>query len=752
MLTIFSTRILSQINVDLVELVKEELTRLMILGPRSSSGGASQGRGSMLSETAAPLSAFPTNECPSSVVKIAPTIFATPSSGICAGLILSPTAGSNGPVAATRSRSRKSCSEARSFDPREEHQWLLLVLRNVTELVPENVRSGALFDDAASFETKKKKAVDLADDPVTTEESSSSTPVVWGKVGVDLYKRLFVAFREYECLGHAEGCQLVAEIIETLLKLRLKRVHSSLLKTYLASVIDVLSCKHFSLRGASTTCSSSNITKEGTGIQLSNEVEDLVQQLRLLEPLVDAIVTPCDDETFAGVLTYIGSVKERLAQLVLSDDRLGLANPQSISQGGSSGNGPNAIPGTSANSVLGQCAIAVRNASDSNTCEGAWRALHATVSLVRQHGNELSSTQLARDIKPCKILGLICHALVLKRPNTKASRQTAACVLTELAECESCLRAIRCAVMQFDDAWPYLLQPILEGSDQVVAVTVASVVQSMLHHRTSLPAGSGENDDAAELRHLLMACHADRFAKGIESSNELNGLVGVLSELLYVASPLPSQSTAAFQRSPKPLSGGRCATIMEQTQRDFHIAVARAACKRLDPTADGRQQHTSATHAIPLIQYVGKACGSNYECSSLQQMSTGLYRSVAYEALSANVLDVLEFWMYAARSDIIATSDLSRIQQQVERNDSAHSTSGSSSGSSNSSSILSMKSVARGLSSIFRSGRGKTETLVTKHLAAKRPNNVLYGVCYKPFVHLLNLKTIKKSDQPQQRR
>jgi hypothetical protein len=689
--------------------------------------------------------------------------------------------------ARSRSRAKSLGGATRDHSPGEEVAALRLIYLHLLKMLPDNVREqqpkmmngsevlsdAAIFPDALSPKKSARKSnkclVELADDLVENEEdlpqqhhqqqqSNNGKVPAWGKVGVELYKRLFSDFLEFTACGHHLGAALVVDLLETLLKLRIRRVHSCLLRgPNLASLVTCLAFRYPSLSGVvrdvfgksepmhfttSSSLKKSAVPGANLALQqladriLSSEARELVEQIRVLDALSDALITPCDYDTYAGLIAYTDGVKELLSQKVLAPQQefFSDAFPQRHRLiAGDDGTRGGA-------SVLCLCAHAIRAAPHPQACEAAWTAMREVVSLVRAHGDDVTaSTLLAREVRPARLVGLVCHALVLKYPNTPVSRQTACSVMADLiAECPACLRAVRECILQFSEAWPYLLHPVVVGDDSLAALAVGSLLQAILHQpgascstssETETTARRADEEDAADLRRVLMAGHMDRLVHGVLTSRELSALGMVLKELVDHHDSANSGAPLANDKT------------MKQLNISFHCALAEACCSRLDPAVP-ETAFTSARHAIPLLQYLGL---------TLASPTSWLTRCVGDHLLRIGALNVIEFWLYSARTDLLATDDLARLHNHHQHDD-PHCSHGSisdhSSSSKSSSSLLAMTLVGIGLSLIRggRVGKGRAESKLTPRpmMRRRRPNNVLYGVAHQPYVALLRHERARK--------
>jgi hypothetical protein len=244
-------------------------------------------------------------------------------------------------------------------------------------------------------------------------------------------------------------------------------------------------------------------------VEIGDELCEAAEHMADVDDIVDALVTPCDDDTFAGVVEYSCALKGRVAELVCEGEVIGRA--------------AHAIRMLTADQEDDEThGVAEPHVTQQRErlCEALWKLLYEAVHVVLHHHHDVSN--MAVEVERCKLLGLLCHALVRKTPQGALCQRVAAATLHTLTQDATCLQMLCESAASFDDIWDYILPP-LYGGDVCVAAEVQASLAELLSY-----------DETAEAIHrTLYARHGSTLILGYRHAKDPTAVLQVCASLLH---------------------------------------------------------------------------------------------------------------------------------------------------------------------------------------------------------------------------
>ncbi len=289
------------------------------------------------------------------------------------------------------------------------------------------------------------------------------------KINVDLYRKLFAAHQLFVAESDAKGKLLAFRVVDMLLKLRIKRVHNSLVKTYFDKVVEILDIRY----GGRIAAQVSLRKPIKTPLPLPSIITETAAHIARVECLVDIIVAPCDDATYSGVLQHLLGQRQKLAEMY-EHHRITDVIVKSI------------------NAEQGMAEL-----------ETLWLMLLDGVKFMLAYST--SPERVARAIESNRIPGLVCRALSNKWRSPKVQMLASHLLLAMCAD-EDCRQFILRVSEAFSEIWDYLL-PALANPMTTVAVEVKASLQMIFaQQQTDVLERRLLPDILASRPHLIANC------------------------------------------------------------------------------------------------------------------------------------------------------------------------------------------------------------------------------------------------------
>lgn len=295
------------------------------------------------------------------------------------------------------------------FDEKQTISWLKGLLQELGMIARKY-----LPDEVDDSRERRQQAADLVKDEVPDVNI----------VNVDLYKRLFATMESFRSIRNGEGELLVAKVFDAILKIPVKRIHNSILKTHFSSLLSSLCVLYPCLRGIR------NRQARVGCVPVPQAVEACASHMQQLESFLDVLVPPCDTSTYAGVVDFTERIKSQCGEVVCES------------------------------SVFDSIVTAIKETQQVEQAETLWRFLLEVITLLTDEliAPKISSA-LSATVKNSRVLGRICLALSGYPPTNHKIQLAAASSLLRLARCPITRDALIEIIRSFPEAWSYFLPP-----------------------------------------------------------------------------------------------------------------------------------------------------------------------------------------------------------------------------------------------------------------------------------------------------
>ena len=437
---------------------------------------------------------------------------------------------------------------AAPFDAEQQLRWVGTVTESLKKMLPADIEE--FHDDNAG----------VAPAPTVSDDDVEEGPV---KINVDLYKKLFLAFRGFKVERDQNGMLVVATAFDTLLKIRLNRIHNSLLKTYYTPLVEVLSVKYPAIVDHLNARKWIKIP----GIEFSKDFVDTAAQWMKIQGLQDVLVAPCDNTTYAGVIKYGTRLAESTANYALRE-RVMDSICSRIQQLESDANEQNPVV----------C----------QTVENLWRLLEEIFDVCIAELN--ADAQLVNIVDRTKMLGRICRGMCIH--STKTVQRLAATVFHKLAQNVAVREHFVGLLREFPQAFAYLIPPLYDG-DRAVQTESGAALNELFekHRRVMYP--------------LIYSLTKEHFALGIEEATDPAGLTRILMALVV----------------------GNYAKLEGNDYFEFHNHIFHVAFERLKKLEQTGNPRFHSKTMIPLMQYLGHLLVVNPElfCQEFSKAKVHVY-------------------------------------------------------------------------------------------------------------------------------